>query len=1116
MKRILQFSLIILVLVLGNSGLTQTAPAQASALKNDSTPGTGTPTTGKASSVYEANHPDLPQGIPTTRGTVVPGVWRNMRPTESFLNDVSMLPATNPPTQFSCAADQRSEGWIVGNNGVILGYCNGIWDHFITTESLVTHLWGVTAVTPTLAFAVGIEGTILMYNYDLVAAKDYTWVKQPITASQRTLYRIAVAQNGVDSNNNPRYTAWITGDYNPVYQRATLIKGTITAKTGANSVDPYGHPIYDTLFQDVTSNYLSLPGADLYFGVQAVRANDVWAVGGTATLGTAIHWDGATWTATAVSSAILYGLYFAPTQDGSPSKNGWAVGEGGKIFHYDGSGWTAVNSPVTSTLVDVSFSADGTGWITGFDGVLLRYKNGVWSNFTDIRTDYWDYYALDHTSGHGWMIGWDRVKKTNPNWSGYALGGIGGQILEYDETAKAWLAVTPPTDNQLNDVKAISETDAWAVGAADAHGATIIHWDGKHWQRWYQKDPPLPATNLQTVDFLSPTNGWAAGDPLVAGAPAILLHWDGYRWAQSRFEAPINVRPNALRLLNVTDGGTRDFGWVVSSTGNAEAKYDYFNGYWSANHSCGGPSLTLRGLSLSGSGDASQIDAWAVGRNNENALNHEYFFSFASGCSGSNAWQAVAAPPDCLLDPVNNVPASQITDLYGIRMLTDTVSGLWGFASGQYNANRASAYQYNGASWASIFCQAKDSLVNPSQFNTTDIVKESGIGWFGGFYTIPSGRKVAYMAYSDSTYPLAWTGVPFPINGRNIIDRAVTSISMASDTMGWAVGERDDPDQVGMIYQYPYPTFTISTQPATLAVRPGTPAVFQVGINSIGSSMSVTLSSTPSGSITAGFSASPIDPSMTSTLTYTVPLGTPPGKYVIPIRGNTTIHSGDNDIPIQRTTYVTVVVTDHPITSVVPDHGPAGTVVTIQGVNLGSDPGAGNRSSATNHVILAGQQMPDASVLSWSPTAINVQVPDSLALFPRGPATDRVMVTTGGFDSNDTLSFQVENHIATVSKSVGATAITVTLTGTGFGTDPATFGDPTLYNTDFEHVTLNNVMVPYVQIKSWSNNTIVFEVPTVPALSLSSIFVTSNGYDSNAVNIDLNVKTETFLPLVKR
>jgi photosystem II stability/assembly factor-like uncharacterized protein len=57
--------------------------------------------------------------------------------------------------------------------------------------------------------------------------------------------------------------------------------------------------------------------------------------------------------------------------------SGWAVGNAGKIFHYNGSGWTQQTSNVIATLNDVSFSLGGLyGCAVGNNGVIVCTLDG--------------------------------------------------------------------------------------------------------------------------------------------------------------------------------------------------------------------------------------------------------------------------------------------------------------------------------------------------------------------------------------------------------------------------------------------------------------------------------------------------------------------------------------------------------------------------------------------------------------------------------------------------------------------------------------------------------------------------------------------------------------------
>ena len=97
------------------------------------------------------------------------------------------------------------------------------------------------------------------------------------------------------------------------------------------------------------------------------------------------------------------------------------------------------------------------------------------------------------------------------------------------------------------------------------------------------------------------------------------------------------------------------------------------------------------------------------------------------------------------------------------------------------------------------------------------------------------------------------------------------------------------------------------------------------------------------------------------------------------------------------------VVTAPSITSAAPSSGPYGTspwttYVNINGSDFGSDPGAGNRSTASNHIDLNAVQVPDGNVVYWSATRIVAAVPSSLS----SGTTYNVKATAGGHESNTT------------------------------------------------------------------------------------------------------------------
>jgi photosystem II stability/assembly factor-like uncharacterized protein len=1025
--------------------------------------------------------------------TVTLRSWRNLRPTESKLNSVSMLTITDTKKVNCRDQDRQSKGWIVGDAGTILGYCNGVWDQAITTESFPTSLLGVQAISPTLGVAVGQDGAVLLYMYDKTA-NNWVWKKSPIPIGNQWLYNVSMVPNG-----NGGYDGWAVGTADPnAGGRGAIISGTIYAPYTTTATIT---PTHTYSWVRKTNDYAAMPVIDGLFAVHNLALDNAWAAGGSyaPASGVIAHWDGSQWTPVlTVNEGPFYGLRMRTPTDG------WAVGQGGIAYHYNGSSWQKVNSPTTQILTSVSFDSNGTPWVSGYGNVILSgyFQNGQWqwNTYTDWRTDAFDYRAIDFTSGHGWLVGTHFSKS------------IGGQILEYDNNT--WLAVTPPTDNRLNAVSTVDDFDAWAVGNTDAQGGTIIHWDGKHWQRWYQSELPIPAVNLNAIDMVSAMDGWAAGDPPAPGKPAIYLHWDGTRWAEPRYDAPVNVPVNDISMLS------SDFGWSVANNGDAIAKYEKDElvtppiDYWSALHACYGSYYQLRGTSVittAYNNSWGSWDAWATGsrlpdyvQDPPPAQVYAVILRFLGGCSGGNAWQEVMTPMPCPPDePVQGPPGTFFQD---IKMRP----GPWGYAVGSYH-NRAVIHgTADGSAWNIKMCQS-EVYGNPSQFNSVDILKGSSVAWFGGYYWDSSlARKVAFLSYMDSG-GYNWAGIPFPVNGRNIWHRPVKSISMASDMSGWAVGDgySSDPDK-SVIFQYPYPNFTFNSTPAFQAVAPTQSTQFTITVDSLGainSQVSINILDWPTG-ITGTVSPTSIDANSVATV-YITTTNAPTGIHLLPIQGQAKFRSGDVEIPVTSVSSLKLTVTNDPVNSVTPSHGKAGTVVTISGSGFGADPGPGLRSTNINNVTWGGKRIPDGNVLSWAPAQITFTPPDAPGLFPlyEFPLVGKIIVTAGGSISNDDYTFKIDPYINTVSYTRDSSAFTVSLAGTSFGVDPGSLSR----STYFEHVSLNGTWVPNSNVKNWANNAITFTLPLTS--TGGTVVVTTNGYESNAVTLSLGSNSsKVYLP----
>jgi hypothetical protein len=202
------------------------------------------------------------------------------------------------------------------------------------------------------------------------------------------------------------------------------------------------------------------------FGVTAIAANDIWAVGywrpnnSSARQSLAWHWNGAAWSPSfpfgggdpnysfslfGVSASATNNVYAVGRYLYTPTGVSYAI-----IDHWDGSTWTGA-IPTYAYPYQILF------------GVHVLSSTEAWAvGFADDSAGAADHTFIWHLTGSGWAL------VPGP--------GIGG---------------SQHPNNELFSVVATSSTNAWAVGAAfgpfDSTGKvssaqTLIgHWDGASW-----------------------------------------------------------------------------------------------------------------------------------------------------------------------------------------------------------------------------------------------------------------------------------------------------------------------------------------------------------------------------------------------------------------------------------------------------------------------------------------------------------------------------------------------------------------------------------------------------------------------------------------------------------
>jgi hypothetical protein len=291
------------------------------------------------------------------------------------------------------------------------------------------------------------------------------------------------------------------------------------------------------------------------------------------------------------------------------------------------------------------------------------------------------------------------------------------------------------------------------------------------------------------------------------------------------------------------------------------------------------------------------------------------------------------------------------------------------------------------------------------------------------------------MAATDRFY--LWVGV-------NLTVTSTTAFNGELDIEGTLNGNFDS--TVVLPLGSPAPTIT-SLTPNTGAVKT---SVVIGGTNFRSAQGSSTVSFN-------GIASTPTAWSATS-ITAPVPTGATTGPVLVTVGG-------------QASNGSTFTVTPAPsITSLAPNSGAIGSVITINGSNFGPTQGNGGVKFGT----LAG------TITNWSPTSI-------VATVPTGAVTGSVVVTAaGGVASNgSTFTVTAAPAITSVSPTAGGGfGSSFTIAGTNFG---ATQGNG--------KVTLNSIPAT---VSNWSATSIVAQVPS--GVTTGNVVVTAaGGISSNGV-----------------
>jgi len=282
-------------------------------------------------------------------------------------------------------------------------------------------------------------------------------------------------------------------------------------------------PIAST-WEEITS-----PTSENLNSLDMISEDNGWSVGAG---GSILHWNGTNWTA--FSSPTTIELNSIDLLD---VNTGWAVGQGGTILNWNGTIWRNVASPTIIEINDVEIISSNNVWAVGVDGTILHWNGFVWESVSSPTT--YDLFAIDFVSPNdGWAVGGE--------WN-TQIGWYESVYLHWN--GSLWSNYLPvQVLDVFEDIDMVTSTYGIAVGSNNAKS----FWNGISWNSSYT----IPMMHYSAVDFLTDNDGWAVGSVYQDNN---IQHWNGSNWTS--VACPTELRLNDVFLINSTTG------WSVGQGG---------------------------------------------------------------------------------------------------------------------------------------------------------------------------------------------------------------------------------------------------------------------------------------------------------------------------------------------------------------------------------------------------------------------------------------------------------------------------------------------------------------------------------------------------------------------
>lgn len=332
--------------------------------------------------------------------------------------------------------------------------------------------------------------------------------------------------------------------------------------------------------------------------VAVISADDAWVVGNQFSLVPAgsrtliEHWDGRSWSLTTSpnngsSNNSLFGIAAISASDI------WAVGQYEArpgffqtlLEHWNGRGWSTVASPDVdyfNTLTSVIALSSTNVWAVGASSSAPNQEGHTLIMHYD--GSYWQVIASPNVKAASNQLRGITAISANDIW---AVGQYGDSDKGAGETqtlvehwnGRRWSIVASPnvstTNNGLDSVSGTSAQDIWAVGstfdfASNTGQPLIEHFNGSTWSI-VQSPQSGTVSLLRGVTALSSHLIWAVGSSSQGGdhEKTLIEQWNGSHW---NIVASPNVNAAGNTLTKVAHDAKNRATWAVGATGSSPSQ----------------------------------------------------------------------------------------------------------------------------------------------------------------------------------------------------------------------------------------------------------------------------------------------------------------------------------------------------------------------------------------------------------------------------------------------------------------------------------------------------------------------------------------------------------------